>query len=36
MIVKVGEGCTSEVDTYHSYGLRIALRVLETRLGVKT
>ena len=36
MILKVGEGHTSEVDTYHSYGFRIALRVFETRLGVKT
>ena len=35
VILKVGEGYTNEVNTYHSYGLRIALWVLEMRLGVR-
>ena len=34
--LKIGEGRTSVVDTYHSYELRIALQFFETRLGVKT
>ena len=36
MILKIGDEHTIELDTYHSYGLRKLLWVLEARLGMKT
>ena len=36
MILKVGEGHTSELGTYHSYGSRKAQLVSETRSGMET
>ena len=36
MILRVGEGYTSDLDTYQSYGFRKLQWFLEKRLDVKT